>query len=139
MYTLGDINEVLRKAAFGDGAALSWLAVACLHMDGVSLETNVFLSELLSRMAAFHGRNDDAFRVAQLLTAQAAKRHDEGDEERAIDNIAEAMVIYDRLGEAGDPDAPRALDLLIGAASTEGLCQQALDRAKLVEAELHGG
>lgn len=139
MAGAAQVQEILRRAAFGDGAALSFLAVAALHMDGVAPETNVALSELLSRMAAFHDRNQDAFRVAQLLTAQAAKKHHDGDSATATGCIAEAMVIYDRLSEAGDPDAPEALERLIGAAKTEGLCEQALLQSKLVKSELYDG
>ena len=136
---VAEVNDLLRRAAFGDAGAMSLLAQIALHVDYASPETSIVLSEVFSRLAAYHGRADDAFRVAQILTAHAAVAKHKGNDALAIDNIAEAMMIFDDLSEAGDRDAARALDHLTGAAKQEGLCEAAIARAKALGRELSNG
>jgi len=133
-----EFTVMFGRAARGDAEAQSFMAKAALEYGGHTPEVALALCDVWSRMAAMQGRWEDLMRVLMCLVITADRRLRAGDVNATVECMAEALLIANRVDEAGEPRAIECLDRLIEAAKEDKVLDRTLDRVRELERELAG-
>jgi hypothetical protein len=134
---LGDraLPDVFASAARGcatDQELMCHITIA--SSSNLCGEASLCVAELWARMAATQCSQSIRLTFAQILGSQAIRHTLSGNDAVSLEYAAEAITIYDRLAEEGDPDAIYALDHFFGHGERVDFRDAVLKRAKEMQA-----